>query len=692
MNGTNQGLLDETMVRRAVHTIKPEGGLFEVRIIGERSKGKLISGYFMDADTLIRAFDKVDIRKTNVYIVLNTIDPACYSRNQRDHFEVTSTTTDDKNIEKYDWLFIDFDPERAKEVSSTDDELREALILAKKVKKYLESLGFEKPVEAMSGNGAHLLYYIGLKNNEENTNLIKKCLLALDRMFSTDKVKIDTVNHNPSRICKLYGTAAQKGSNSPERPHRISTIISEDFKPNQTMRCYLEQLAESVEEEKPQPAKYNSYNPSGFDLADWISRHGMGYREKLFSDGGKRFILDECPFNSNHKAPDSMLILQPDGRIGFKCLHNSCRDKTWRDVWTLMDPSLYEATTAEEDRRIEEGWKKHNASKKDIPAPSPAPVATDPAEPTFWTAEMITSKPQEVREFIRTGTTRIDKMTMGLEKSAVSLVSGLRGGGKSTLLTGWMLSAIQDGHTVICYSGELTDRNFMRWMILQAAGKTNTVKSDVYENYYTVPQEIQLKVAHWIGEKFWLYNNNYGNNYEKVYELVKRQTLEKKADFVLIDNIMALDLSAADRDKYEAQTKFIWMLKDLARISNAHVLFVAHPRKAQGFLRLDDVAGSGNIGNIVDNAFIVHRNNDDFRNMTKQEYKRSDDWEGYSGTNVVEICKNRDLGVQDAFIPLWYEPQTKRLKSYQGENVVYGWEPNDPIRGMTPVFDEQLPF
>ena len=78
--------------------------------------------------------------------------------------------------------------------------------------------------------------------------------------------------------------------------------------------------------------------------------------------------------------------------------------------------------------------------------------------------------------------------------------------------------------------------------------------------------------------------------------------------------------------------------------------------------------------------------------MTKQEYKRSDDWEGYSGTNVVEICKNRDLGVQDAFIPLWYEPQTKRLKSYQGENVVYGWEPNDPIRGMTPVFDEQLPF
>ena len=157
----------------------------------------------------------------------------------------------------------------------------------------------------------------------------------------------------------------------------------------------------------------------------------------------------------------------------------------------------------------------------------------------------------------------------------------------------------------------------------------------------------------------------------------------------MIDNIMALDLSGADKDKYEAQTRFIWMLKDLAKIANAHVLFVAHPRKAAGFLRLDDVSGSGNIGNIVDNAFIVHRNNDDFRNQTKAQYKRPDSWEGYSGTNVIEVCKNRDAGVQDMFIPLWYEPQTKRMKNYQGENVVYGW---DQYGGYTVVSSEEVPW
>ena len=687
MNTANQGLLNETIIRRAIHTIKPEGGLFEVRIIGERSKAKISSGYFMDADTLISAFDRMDLRRCNVYITLNDIKEACYSRKQRDHFEITNVTTDDKDIESYAWLFIDLDPERTKEVSSTDEELREAILLAQRVKHYLEGLGFERPVEALSGNGAHLLYYIGLANTEENTQLIHYCLTALDMMFSTEKVKIDTVNFNPSRICKLYGTAAQKGANTKERPHRISEIISDDFIPEQTKRCYLEQLAASVEEVKPAAAKYNNYNPNSFDLEGWIQRHGMGYREKSFSDGGRKFILDECPFDPNHKAPDSMLILQPDGRIGFKCLHNSCRDKTWRDVWMALDPTLYDATSAEEDRRIEEGWKKHNATRQDIPYAEA--VLGESNEPVFYTADMIAEKPQEVREFIRTGTNVLDKRMMGLEKGAVSLVSGLRGGGKSTLLTGWMLNAIDDGHTVVCYSGELTDRNFMRWMILQAAGKVNTIKSEMYENYYTVNRETSLKISHWLGEKFWLYNNSYGNNYQNVYDLLRKQTEEKKADFVVIDNIMALDLSAADRDKYDAQTKFIWMLKDLAKISNAHVLFVAHPRKAQGFLRLDDVSGSGNIGNIVDNAFIIHRNNDDFRNQTKAMFKKPDSWEGYTGTNVIEVCKNRDMGVQDLFIPLWYELQTKRLRNYHWENVVYGW---DKYSEYQPVEDPDMPF
>ena len=29
---------------------------------------------------------------------------------------------------------------------------------------------------------------------------------------------------------------------------------------------------------------------------------------------------------------------------------------------------------------------------------------------------------------------------------------------------------------------------------------------------------------------------------------------------------------------------------------------------------------------------------------------------------------------QDIFIPLWFEPESKRLKNYDTENIVYSWE------------------
>lgn len=687
MNTANRGLLDEEIIRRAVHTIKPDGGLFEVRIFGSRKKGA-ISGYFTDADTLVKAFDTVDIRGKNAYIVLNTIKGSCYSRRQRDHFEQVEIMTGDNDIETFDWLFIDMDPVRTIDVSSSKEELDEAIAMGARVKKYLEGLGFERPIEGLSGNGMHLLYRIGLANTQENEDLIERCLNKLSKLFTTDMVKIDTVNYNPSRICKLYGTAAQKGSNTPERPHRISEIISEDFHVRQTMRCYLEKLAGDAPEEKPTPARYNNYNPNQFNLVDWMQRHGLEYTERgAFSDGGRKFVLSECPFNPQHKAPDSMLVLQPDGAIAFKCFHNSCQDKTWEDVWRRFDPGLYEAQKAEEDRRIEEGWRRHNANRTDIPYEEA--VLGESAEPVFLSADMIADKPEEVRVFIRTGNAEVDYKTKGLEKGTISLVSGLRGGGKSTLLAGWMLNAINAGNTVVCYSGELSDRNFLRWMVQQAAGKAHTIQSDEYEDYYTVDKEISLKVARWIGQRLWLYNNNYGNNYQKVYDLVSKQVKETKADMVVIDNIMSLDLSASDRDKYESQTKFIWMLKDLARLTQTHVIFVAHPRKSQGFLRLDDVSGSGNIGNIVDNAFIVHRNNEDFKVKTKEYFKFPADWQGYAGTNVIEICKNRDNGKQDVFIPLWYEVQTKRLKGHPAENLVYGW---DEDRGFTPVYDVEVPF
>ena len=299
----------------------------------------------------------------------------------------------------------------------------------------------------------------------------------------------------------------------------------------------------------------------------------------------------------------------------------------------------------------------------------------------------IASKPVEERVCIRTGIETYDRKTGGLAKREISLVSGLRGSAKSTLLSQVVLNAIDQDFTCVVYSGELTDTRYAAWTYQQAAGIDWVAKSDKYENFWYCRDEVKPQIREWMRGKFHLYNNRYGNNFKLITTKLKQIIESLQADLVVIDNMSILDLSdiTEDRraDKWDQQKLFVETLKNLANLCNCHIIFVAHPRKAAGFLRLDDVGGSGSLGNLVDNAFIVHRVNRDFLRGYKRDIlgipesnKKANDEDGYEygGDNCIEIVKERETGIQDLFIPLWYEKETRRLKNDFGERVIYKWD------------------
>lgn len=679
MQERNRGLYDENKIRQAVHTLIGEDRVFEVRIIRKGRKGG-ISGYFKNADDLIKAFDTVDLRNTNVYITLNAVDNACYDADQRDRFMDGVSTTSDTEILNYSWLFIDLDPKRNAKVSATNEEREAAYRLARRVYNYLKNHNFEEPVKASSGNGAHLLYRVALKNTDENKTLIQNCLKALDVLFSNDDVDIDISTFNPSRICKLYGTMAQKGSDSAERPHRMSRIVSVPEEIKVTQRVKLEWLASQFPQEEQQTSRQYD-NHETFELEQWLSNHGIRYSTKTWRDGAVKYVLDECPFNHEHKAPDSCVIKQGNGAIGFKCLHNSCQDKTWKDLRRMFEPDAYDKVDRK-GRDIELGWQRHNSLKTSEETPYELDVQ-NPSDnkPVFIRAtdvDAISSEPEG--NYLATGYESIDQEINGLRKGCVSVLSGLRGAAKSTWLSQLMLNMVDKGQTVVCYSGELSSKNFFDWMILQAAGKKNIGKSDKFGRVFAVKNdEIDFKIREWLGDKFWLFNNEYGNRFSMLAELLQKQANKVHADMIVLDNLMAVDLDYKKDDKYDAQTQFVWALKNIARQCNVHVIFVAHPRKASGFLRLDDISGTGNIGNIVDNAFIIHRTNVDFWKAAEKFYgkdlykiiPRQDDVQPFG--NVIEICKNRENGIQDFFVPLWYESNTKRLNPKPDDEHNYSW-------------------
>ena len=660
-------MISETEIRKAISLLKTENQLFEVRVI--YNSKQMYSGYFKTADDLIKAFNK-DIRdyaNCNIYITLNSLNEACYSREQQNFFKKNANN----DVVGYDWLFIDVDPKRPTGTSSSDDQVAAAKEIGNKVYSFMKNIGFYDPLFGFSGNGVHLLYRIKMKNSDENRELIKKCLNVLDMYFSDDEIQIDLKNFNPARCVSCT-------EHRHKRPHRMSMVIGDPEEIRINDAKYVKKLADMLpKEEKPQ--RYNNYQPAEFDLDEWLSKYGLRYRKTSYS-GGVKYILDECPFDSNHKGKDACVFRTASGAIGFHCFHNSCADKTWRDVRLLYEPDAYEKKQQEYERKIYAKPKSQPERKK---------IEEKEGKPVFLTAKDILTMPKSPERFVKTGINDIDKRMRGLKTGYTSVISGLRASGKSSVISEICLDCVEAGNKVAVYSGELSPQNFMRWMNLQAAGKAYAEPTQ-FEGYYNVSRQNQEKIAEWLSNNFSLYNNEYGNDFLAIKDQLERKFERNKPDLVILDNLMAFDIKSLSDNKYEAQTAFTWSLHEMAQKYDVHIMFVAHPRKAMGFLRLDDISGTADIGNAVDNAFIVHRVNNDFKRLSMQMFGWKADDDLYTASNVIEIAKDRDGGLQDYFIPLYYEVESKRLKNSFTENKIYGW--GDNADGFTGTDQMQIPF
>ena len=64
----------------------------------------------------------------------------------------------------------------------------------------------------------------------------------------------------------------------------------------------------------------------------------------------------------------------------------------------------------------------------------------------------------------------LDEVVGRLAVGAMTVFTGKPGNGKSTLAGQLLLNAIEQGHSVCAYSGELTKEKFQEWINLQAAG------------------------------------------------------------------------------------------------------------------------------------------------------------------------------------------------------------------------------
>ena len=292
--------------------------------------------------------------------------------------------------------------------------------------------------------------------------------------------------------------------------------------------------------------------------------------------------------------------------------------------------------------------------------------------PLFFTAKTIVPKDRSQIVSIATGLPDLDKRIIGLNKGEVSCVSGLSGSAKSTWLSQLAIEVVNSGKKVALFSGELSENRVLDWLHLQCAGNAFCVPTK-YENYFYVAPQVVPYIDTWLDQKLFVYNNNYGNKVDDILKALEHCVVTKKADIVITDNLMSIDLGATSYNKNELQTSFIHRIVKFARDHNVHVILVAHPRKTIGFLRKDDIAGTADLTNAVDNVFIVHRVNYDFKRLTQATFGWNSENPNYNYNNVIEICKNRDLGYQDVMIGLYFDIASKRFRCENQTEKEYGW-------------------
>lgn len=674
--------IDEQAILTWWDTFKSHNPLVEIRLIGAN---KTASGYFTDPYILINSI-KPYLDDMNAYFVMNAIKSECYGRDQQDKIVLKpKNTTNDKEILGRDWVLIDVDCNRVAGVNATNKEAQYAYAKAEQVEDFLLAQGFHRPIKVFSGSGIHLYLRCALACNEKNDALVRDFLLVLGMLFDDANCKIDSVVYNNSRISRLPGTWNRKGSKvSKDRPQRMCRFLNIPDEVKLNEKEFFEKVVALMPKEET-PTKENNFRPINykeFDLQDFFRTYNIEVLKETRIDRGTRYILKECPFDPSHGS-DSMVFQYDSGPLAFFCFHNGCASNGWKEFRAHFDRDAY-------SRQARSEWKQREwREKPKVDAPRVVETAPAPDGKEWLTMSDIGYLDLKNLAAIPTGHDLFDRKALGFILGEISIVSGSNGSGKSSWLNCISLNAIQRGFKVAMFSGELMKEKVKTWLNQVAAGREFVKKVYGYDDLYYVPKDVTEKIDVWTKDKIFLYDNKYGRNWSRLLESIRGVVEQRGVNLLILDNLMTLDLDAFGGDTNEKQSSFVNSLADLAKQANIHIILVAHPRKSLTFLRREDIGGSGDITNLADNVYIIHRCNKDFEKrapefLGQDVVNKITQYDGFS--NVVEVCKNRFVGSVDNIFGYYYETETKRFMQGKTEHIVYGWNPPAIQQDMS--FDE----
>lgn len=290
---------------------------------------------------------------------------------------------------------------------------------------------------------------------------------------------------------------------------------------------------------------------------------------------------------------------------------------------------------------------------------------------------------------IRTNIKEIDEVINGMYLGQLILLTGRTGQGKSTFMSQLIIEALEQNYSTFIYSGELSDYHVKYILKLQSAGQANIDKftDENSEVSYFVNQEVTKKLNAWYSERVWIYNNDASldDNSLTLLETMEMVICRYGVQFLCVDNVMSSMDFSSKTEINKAQSEFAKKLKLLARKYNVVILLVAHPRKTNNKIELDDISGSADLVNRSDTVMSYSRANpEDFPNLDKD----------LNTVAKLSIIKNRlTAKTTDPKKPilLLYDNISKRIYSSKSYHKTYSWNTIKHI-DHKPEFEPEVEF
>ena len=330
------GMKPVASIRDYLDALLADNGIAELR---HEVNGCWSTGWFNDAAVMTSA-----VRERqgvgNLFTSLNAPKP------RRVRNRMIGRPVTDADIGWITRLPFDFDPDRPPGMPSADAELAAAYRRRNALLAMLRGIGWPHPLLGRSGNGFHMQYRCRLPNNATTAEILRHIYLGLAQDFGGNGVHFDTKVRNPGRIFRLYGSTNRKGTDTAERPHRMSAcILPEPWYP--VSERFLERLADHYARKRsgnaasPPKTARKAFTPAGsgdyrsLDIVAWFRAHGL-YREPL--GNGKHAVT--CPWHHAHSTPHgrtgAIVFEHDDGWPGFFCHHAHCEGRNITDVMRLL--------------------------------------------------------------------------------------------------------------------------------------------------------------------------------------------------------------------------------------------------------------------------------------------------------------------------------------------------------------------